>query len=149
MLSPSDPNWHQSTAHAGLAACWKLEAGRAHGWRARTDGVLRITRGQAWATLDEAPRGYGSAAGDHCLGPGQALAVRAGRHLVIESLDHNPVHFEWQPQTALARARRRWAQAVAQPLADLRQAAALAGLALLRLARGLLCCLALPVFRRR
>lgn len=149
MLSPSDLNGHQSRARAGLTRCWKLEAGRAHGWRTRADGVLRIVQGQAWVTLDQAPRGYGCAAGDHCLGPTQTLAVRAGYHLVIESLDHRPVQFEWEPQTALTRARQRWAQSVAPPLADLRQAAVLASVALWRLARVLLCSLALPVFRRR
>ena len=44
MLSPSDPNWHQSPARAGLATCWKLEAGRAHGWRTRTDHRLTVRK---------------------------------------------------------------------------------------------------------
>lgn len=133
MLAPNDPELHQSIRAAGLAGCWQLAAGRALSLRLRTAGVLQITQGQAWVTLNERERGHGEDAGDHFLGPGQRLPVRAGRHLVIESLDQAPVHFEWLPATAPPHGK----VAVVRPLADLARAAALAGRALLQLLAGL------------
>lgn len=137
MLAPNDPELHQSIRAAGLAGCWQLAAGRALSLRLRSAGVLQITRGQAWVTLNERERGHGEDAGDHFLGPGQQLPVRAGRHLVIESLDRAPVHFVWLPAAALPRRAPRWPAEVVRPLADLARAGALAGRALLQLLLGL------------
>lgn len=134
MLSPFDQKLHQS---GDLTGCWKLAAGRALSLRPRADAVLLVTRGQAWVTLNERLRGYGQESGDHFLQAGQHLPVRAGRHLVIESLDRLPVHFEWAPVAGTARgAHLCRAESVAQPLSDLVHAAALAGSALLRLLVG-------------
>ena len=123
MSAPLDTKLQQSLV-SGQA--WSLHPCR--------PGVLRIRLGRAWATLDETPRGYGSEAGDHCLEAGQELAVRADCHLVIESLNTEPVHFEWkmQPQHLTP-----WEEGVALPLADLSRAARLAARALWRLLRGL------------
>lgn len=137
MLTPFDPKLQQSMRAADLAVCWKLAAGRALSLRARSDAVLQLRQGQAWVTLNERPRGHGQDGGDHFIGPGQQLPVRAGRHLVMESLDRAPVHFEWLPAQAAARSTRsHGAAAVAQPLGDLLQAVSFAGDALLRLLVG-------------
>lgn len=136
MLSPCDPKLQQSFKAAGLAGCWKLAPGRVLGVRPRTEGVLLITQGAAWATLNERPRGHGNESGDHFLQAGQQLPVCAGRHLVIESMDRAPVQFEWTPAARWS-PRSRWDEAVRQPLRDLHRAGWLAGSALLRLLLGL------------
>lgn len=97
MVSPRDPKLQQSIGAAGLAGCWKLAPKRALSLRPREDGVLLVTQGQAWATLDVPHCGRGNQLGDHCLHAGQQLRVRARQHLVIESLDDAPVHFDWTP----------------------------------------------------
>lgn len=137
MLAPNDPELHQSISAAGLAGSWRLAAGRALSLRLRSAGVLQITQGQAWVTLNERPHGHGVESGDHFLGPGQQLPVRAGRHLVIESLDQAPVHFEWLPAPTLPFPLPHGPVALVRPLADLARAAALAGRALLQLFLGL------------
>ena len=138
MLPACDPDQHQF-----LSPCWRLEAGRAISLRTRDDGVLRVVRGQIWATLDETPVGPAHESGDHFLGPGQQLSVRAGRHLVIESADGLPVHFVWLAQCPSGST---W-----QALRELGHAAALTGRALTRLLAGVTLSLgsALLTLRRR
>lgn len=138
MLSPCDQKLHQSIRAAGLAGCWRLAPGRVFGLRLRSHGVLRITQGRAWITLNERPHGHSNESGDHFLQAGQQLPVRAGQHLVIESLDPAPLQFEWTPAVVTWRLpRTRWNEAVMQPLHDLARAGWLAGSALLRLLLGL------------
>ncbi len=139
MSSLGDHELQQSLGPAGLAGCWKLAPGRALSLRPREAGVLRIRQGRAWATLDERPRGHGPDAGDYFLLAGEQLAVQPGRHLVIESLDHGILGFEWlHAPVALPLRVSHWNETVLQPLADLCRAAQLACAALLRLLRGLL-----------
>lgn len=137
MRSVCDPELQQSFHAEGLAGCWKLAPGRAFSLRPRMAGVLLITQGEAWATLNEGHRGHGNESGDHFLQAGQQLPVRAGRHLVLESLDKAPVHFDWTPASHRV-AGARWDEAVALPVRDLAHAGRLAGHALLRLLWGLL-----------
>lgn len=148
MLSPCDPDVHQSTAAAGRARERRLAPGQAHSLRLRRDGQLQVREGRAWVTLDEAPLVRGTECGDFFLEAGQQLAVRAGRHLVIESLDQNPVHYAWQPCPVMQRLRQHWQLGVGQPLADLGQAGVLAATALVRLLAGSVMLTLLP-FRRR
>ena len=68
---------------AGLAGFWKLGAGRALTLRASQAGVLRIAHGRVWATFDSASQDIQVRAGDHFLGRGESLALRAGESLVI------------------------------------------------------------------
>jgi hypothetical protein len=138
MLSPSATKMQQSLQVGGPAGSWRLAPGQALSLYPRNDGVLRITRGRAWVTLDVAPSGHGNDAGDHCLLSGEQLVVQAGRHLVFESLDTVPVCFEWVPVPAVVPLKAtRWEDAVVLPLADLWQAARLAAGALGRLVWGL------------
>ena len=92
----------QQSPEAGRAAgSWQLAPGQALSLYPRTDGLLRITCGRAWATLDLFSPGHRNEAGDHCLQAGEQLVVRAGRHLVFESLDPAPLYFEWVPAPAV------------------------------------------------
>lgn len=148
MLSPCDPDVHQSTAEAGRARERWLAPGQAHSLRLRRDGQLQVRQGRAWVTLDETPLVRGTECGDFFLEAGQQLAVRAGRHLVIESLDQNAVHYAWRPCPVMQRLRAHWQQAMGQPMADLGRAGVLAATALLRLLVGSVMLTLLP-FRRR
>ncbi len=138
MLSPGDTELQQSRLRATAAGHWQLAPGRALSLCPRCDGVLRITRGRAWLTLDVPPHGPAAEVGDHCLCAGEQLRVRAGRHLVFESLDPVPVDFEWlQLPVAVPLRVSRWNESVVLPLADLGRAASMAGRAAWRLLRGL------------
>lgn len=133
------PNSQQSPTPArALTGSWKIGAGGALSLRPVRTSVLRIARGQAWITLGSAPRGHGNESGDHFLGAGQELRVPAGRHLVLESMDAHPVHFDWLPAPAAPRMGAQWEQTVVQPVRDFGRALSLAGSALWRLLRGLL-----------
>jgi hypothetical protein len=135
---------HQSLSAGALPAGWKLDAGRALSLRPRGAGVLRVTQGRLWVTLDSL-RGDVQASGDLFLVPGRGLVVQAGQRLVIESSDTDrqaAAHFSLdplgQPQArALHHATGRWQVAVAQPVRDLGLALGQAGAALGRLAQGL------------
>lgn len=100
MASSRDTKLQQSQ-QAG-AGRWQLAPGRALSLYPRGDGLLRITRGRAWVTLDLRSGAHPDQAGDHCLGAGEQLRVSAGRHLVFESLDPVPLDFEWVPAPATA-----------------------------------------------
>jgi len=132
---------------AGLAGFWKLGAGRALTLRASQAGVLRIAHGRVWATFDSASQDIQVRAGDHFLGRGESLSLRAGESLVMESFSAGhaaSVYFSWEPASAAACAEvtemkepSGWRAGVMQPLVDLRAAFGLAAGALGRLARGL------------
>ena len=133
------PNEQQSPGPIrAFSGCWKIGAGGPLSLRPTRASVLRIARGQAWVTLGSAPRGHGNESGDHFLNAGQELRVLPGRHLVLESVDANPLYFDWMPVPATPWVQSaRWEQAVVQPLRDFGWALSLATSALLRLLRGL------------
>lgn len=146
MHQPTTLTSHQSLMAAALPGSWKLDAGRALTLRPLRGGVLRITQGRVWLTLDGV-QDNAQAAGDVFLVPGRALMVQAGQRLVLESAGVKrdaAAHFSWDPlPQAQARALHgalgaggRWQQAVAQPLRDLGLALGQAGAALGRLALG-------------
>ena len=140
MASSRDTKLHQSQEAGAVAGSWQLSPGRALSLYPRAEGLLRITRGRAWVTLDLGPGGHRDAAGDHCLCAGEQLRVGTGRHLVFESLDPAPLWFEWLPAPAsepLPVTPR--TVPLAQAWSEFWQAARLAARALLRLLRGLLC----------
>ena len=124
-MSPLTLTQSQQSA-APLAGTWRIEPARAVTLRPREDGLLRIAQGRVWVTFDGPHAGALNDLGDHVLGAGDQLPVRAGRRLVIESRDGvAPAYFSWDfaPQAAPVRASRR--QAVAQSWDDLRLAATL------------------------
>lgn len=140
MAFSRDTKLHQSQDAGAVAGSWQLAPGRALSLYPRAEGLLRITRGRAWVTLDLRPGGHRDEAGDHCLCAGEQLRVRAGRHLVFESLDPAPLWFEWVPVPAseqLPVTSR--VLPLAQAWSEFWQSARLTVRALLRLVRGLLC----------
>jgi len=70
---------------------WSQDKGSARTFRPRTAGVLRVTEGRAWATLNPSPWSPQPRwcpvldAGDIFVGPGADLALQAGQAVVIES----------------------------------------------------------------
>lgn len=159
MHTPTTLDTHQSLRSAPLSGSWKLDAGRALTLRPRTGGLLRITQGRVWLTL-ESVHDNAQAAGDLFLVPGRALVVQAGQRVVLESSDAEraaAAHFSWEPlaqaqaralQGALG-ARGRWQQAVAQPVRDLGLALGQAGTALGRLVQGVAGLAASPLASRQ
>lgn len=139
MASSRDTKLHQSQEAGAIAGSWQLAPGRALSLYPRGEGLLRITRGRAWVTLDLWPGGHRDEAGDHCLCAGEQLRVRAGRHVVFESLDPAPLWFEWVPTPAreLLPVTPR-VLPLAQAWSEFWQATRLTTRALLRLVRGLL-----------
>jgi hypothetical protein len=134
---------HQSLSASALPGTWKLAAGRAITLRPREAGLLRVAHGQLWATYDGPHQGALNDLGDHVIGTGGQLRVRAGQRLVVEAWDGgSPAYFSWDPLPARVRVGALSLARVLQPLADLRLAlafgagaagrlvAALAGLAL-------------------
>jgi len=117
---------------------WRLDAARAVTLRPRQDGVLHIAQGRVWATFDGPHGGPPDAHGDHVLGAGERVRVRAGQRVVLESWDRRlPAHFSWDfaPRVQVAPVPRR--QAVAQSWGDLRLAAVLGARAGCRLVMAL------------
>lgn len=147
MFSQDAHTTHQTLGRTALPGCWKLDAGRALTLRPTAPGVLRISHGRAWVTLDSL-RGDIQACGDLFLVPGRGLVVQAGQRVVLESSGTDrqaSVYFSWDPlphgaAQAVASALRgagRWQQAVVQPVRDLGLALGQAGAAVGRLVLGL------------
>ena len=136
MITQTVLEMQESRSTGALPGCWQLAAGRAVTLRPHEAGVLRISQGRVWATVDGPRRGPANNLGDHVLGAGQQLAVRAGQRLVLESWDaaDTPAWFRWDAEPAAVPGRHR--AALAQALGDLRLALGNAAGALVRLVTG-------------
>ena len=132
------PRTQQSLNRPALPGTWKLAARRAITLQPREAGLLRIAHGRIWATLDGPHAGPRNDLGDHILGAGERLELRAGQRLVIEAWSgESPAFFSWDPAPVAERvASPEWSRVV-QPLADLRLALSMAGGAALRLVSAL------------
>ncbi len=135
---------HTATQVSPSAALWQLSKGCATTYRPRGAGVLRVTSGRVWATLNPsahspAPRRNPQEdAGDFFIMPGTALSLRAGQDVVLESWPAGNAAestLAWEPVASSAATR--WQQAVVSPLADLGQGLALVARSLGRLLGGL------------
>ena len=140
----SNTHCSQSPASMGTAhwpGCWQLANGRALSLQPRESGVLHITQGQVWATVDGPHCGAGNQSGDHVLQAGMQLAIQAGQRLVFEPFERTSqqaVLFEWAPDADFGSSRTvQSAATVTQALQDLRLALGMAGDALMRLCTGL------------
>lgn len=128
---------HQSSSAGQLPGTWKLGAGRAITLQPAEQGVLRVAHGRIWATFDGPHHGPRNDQGDHVVGVGERLWVRAGQRIVIQAWDREqPAYFSWDPATAPVAARSVSLAGVLQPLADLRLALAFGAGAAARLAAG-------------
>jgi hypothetical protein len=113
---------------ATLPGTWKLAGGRAVTLRPPTDGILRIAHGRVWATREGPHGATPDESGDHVLGVGRSMYIRAGERVVIEGWTRGGAsYFGWEPvaRSVAAGARVRLA-VLRQPLTDLRLACALA-----------------------
>jgi hypothetical protein len=129
---------HQSSASPALPGTWKLGAGQAITLRPAQDGVLRVAHGGLWATYDGPHSGPRDDLGDHVVGAGGRLWVRAGQRIVIEAWDRKqPAYFSWDPVAVTVVTPAASLASVLQPLADLRLALTFGAGAAGRLAAGL------------
>jgi hypothetical protein len=97
-----NPNLFQtsSPAQSRWSVCGKLAARQALSCRPRTAGVLRMTQGRLWLTLDGPHHGPANAWGDHVLCAGQSMTLGAGQRWVVETwpvADGMASQFEWLP----------------------------------------------------
>jgi hypothetical protein len=137
-MVPQNLSQTQQSLSATLPGTWKLAAGRAITLRPREAGILRVAHGQMWATFDGPHAGGPTDQGDHVIGAGGELRLRAGQRLVMEAWSaRTPAYFSWDPLPVPARVVAPGLAPVLQPLADLRTALALGGGALGRLMAGL------------
>lgn len=132
----------QSAIGAALPGCWQLGAGRAVTLRAQDDGVLRVTQGQLWATVDEPHSGRGNESGDLFLVAGDALPLRAGLRVVLESWNEGGdpgAWFSWEHRGAGAASQSTagWCADVVRPSRELGRSLVAAGRAAAHLAGGL------------
>jgi hypothetical protein len=119
VANPVLPNL--SSDLAATTAPLALGKGKAIAWRAPGAGVLRVTSGRLWVTLDVAPRSPLHDMGDHMVALGHDLRLRAGQRVVIEAwpfTGQTLTHVQWMaaPQSCMAQ---RWQTSVAEPLRDL------------------------------
>lgn len=138
MASQTLSQTQQSLSAVALPGTWKLAAGRAITFQPREAGILRVAHGQMWATFDGPHGGSLNDLGDHVLGAGGELRVRAGQRLVVEAWDGQaPAYFSWDPLPVRVRARAARLARLVQPLSDLRLALVLGAGAAGRLVAGL------------
>jgi len=138
MASQTLTQMHQSAAPS-LPGTWKLGAGRAITLQPAQDGSVRMAHGRIWATYDGPHGGPLNDLGDHVIGAGEQLWVRAGQRIVIQAWDRGaPAYFSWDPVAPAAVQPALTLAAVLQPLADLRLALVFGAGAAARLAAGLL-----------
>lgn len=88
------------------AATWQLAKGRVLRVRVREAGVLRVSSGQAWVTLDRVHGDTLADAGDLFVSPGHDLPLRAGQSLVLEAWSagaQGSMGLSWEPVAQSAR----------------------------------------------
>lgn len=103
--SPHVPASAKAVAMDGKAP-WELSRGCVLSLRPRIAGVLRVSAGRAWVTLDVSRSSPVTDAGDHFVEPGHDLPLRAGQRLVLESwpaAEFDSIKLVWAPQASPAR----------------------------------------------
>ena len=92
---------------AGIAGTWVLPPRQALTLQPARDGVLRVARGELWATFDGPHPGPANDRGDRFLRSGDSLELRSGERLVIEPTQAaTAARFTWDPRPSRARVRR-------------------------------------------
>jgi hypothetical protein len=138
MASQTLTQMQQSSLATALPGTWKLAPGRAITLEPREAGTLKVAHGQIWATYDGPHAGPRNDLGDHIVGVGGQLRLRAGQRMVVEAWnDRAPAYFSWDPLPVQVRAATPRLAAVLQPLADLRLALVFGAGAAGRLVAGL------------
>jgi Protein of unknown function (DUF2917) len=88
------------------ASTWQLAHGGVVRVRAREAGVLRVSSGQAWVTMDRRRGDTLADAGDLFVSPGHDLPLRADQSLVLEAWPagaQGSMGLSWEPVTQPAR----------------------------------------------
>ena len=112
-----------SSVTAATAAPMALGKGTVIAWRAPGAGVLRVTSGRLWVTLDVASHSPLQDMGDHMVVRGYELPLRAGQRFVAEAWPHAGESFTQLQWIAAAPSRlaQCWQTGVAEPVRDLVQ----------------------------
>ncbi len=90
----------QSPLGAVLPECWKLVPERAVTLHPDGAGILRISGGRVWATVDGPHHGPANDWGDVVLRSGEQLQLLPGQQVVVEAYGeavNEPAYFSWEP----------------------------------------------------
>jgi Protein of unknown function (DUF2917) len=104
----SDDHQHTNThqeftmqaAHQAPSLVRSLSVSEALTLCPREPGVLRVTQGRIWATIDLDRSRTFADAGDHFVVPGQDLYLRAGQRVVLEAWPvqgQTSIQWQWLP----------------------------------------------------
>ena len=123
MASQSSLKLQQSPLGGVLPECWKLVPDRAVTLLPDGAGVLRVSRGRVWATLNGPHQGPANDWGDVVLRGGEQLKLLPGQQLVVEVYGeavNEPAYFSWEPSRAASAeagpAASPWGDPLARPL---------------------------------
>ena len=100
MASNTVLNLQQSPVADRLAGAWKLVPEHAVTLNPGQAGVLRVTQGRAWVTLDGPHQGPANDWGDIVLQCGQQITLLPGQHVVLEPYGdavNQSAYFSWEP----------------------------------------------------
>ncbi len=100
MASNTVLNLQQSPVADRLAGAWKLVPEHAVTLNPGQAGVLRVTQGRAWVTLDGPHQGPANDWGDIVLQCGQQITLLPGQHVVMEPYGdavNQSTYFSWEP----------------------------------------------------
>ena len=124
----------QSPLGAVLPECWKLVPERAVTLHPDGAGILRISGGRVWATVDGPHHGPANDWGDVVLRSGEQLQLLPGQQVVVEAYGE-PAYFSWEPAPTVPAQHgfvpSPWGDALARPMLrfDLALPTLLAGVA--------------------
>ena len=79
---------------------WVVRKGQAMTLRPKSAGVLRVTKGRVWVTLNTASCGSVAVTHDHFVVPDHDLPLRAGQGFVLEAwplAGDETVQLQWLP----------------------------------------------------
>ncbi|MBP6852978.1 MAG: DUF2917 domain-containing protein [Rhodoferax sp.] len=128
----------QSPLGAVLPECWKLVPERAVTLHPDGAGILRISGGRVWATVDGPHHGPANDWGDVVLRSGEQLQLLPGQQVVVEAYGeavNEPAYFSWEPAPTVPAQHgfvpSPWGDALARPMLrfDLALPTLLAGVA--------------------
>lgn len=100
MASNTVLNLQQSPVADRLAGAWKLVPEHAVTLNPGQAGVLRVTQGRIWVTLDGPHQGPANDWGDIVLQCGQQITLLPGQHVVMEPYGdavNQASYFSWEP----------------------------------------------------
>ena len=100
MASRNALKLQQCPLGSGIPECWKLVPDRALTLLPDAAGVIRVSRGRVWATLEGPHHGPANDWGDVVLRSGEHLQLLAGQQVVVEVYGqavNEAAYFSWEP----------------------------------------------------